>query len=210
MQLIKSQRDKRIKRSKPDPFFFLIQSHPAAYCQTVHSRGPNELHSTNKQGIRPYLLRRFGEKWLCGFDELPCGDVRSPLPFGHGWEAVREATAVPLCVWDGAEVSVTVTPGVSQSPGSLPLRGVCHRVKLDVALAPCVRESAGSWGRELLLLSSDSSVIFCLHLRAAAPRMEKTQSQADWRDNTRQACAANIQAQKSCFLNARKTHMHAR
>lgn len=58
-----------------------------------------------------------------------------------------EAAAVPLwlCVGDAAEVSVTVTPSVSQSPRSVPLGGVCHRVKLDVALAPRVRvrESAG-------------------------------------------------------------------
>lgn len=83
---------------------------------------------------------------------------------------MREATAEPLwlCVRDGAEVSVTVAPGVSQSPRSLPLGGVvCDGVKLDVALAPRVREGAGTCGRELLLLPSDSSVIFCRHSRAA-------------------------------------------
>lgn len=61
---------------------------------------------------------------------------------------MREATAEPLwlCVGDGAEVSVTVTPGVSQSPRSLPLGGgvVCDGLELDVALAPRVRVREGA------------------------------------------------------------------
>lgn len=67
---------------------------------------------------------------------------------------------------------VTVTPGVSQSPRSLPLAAARHGLELDVALAPCVREGAGSRGGELLLLPSDSSLIFCRHSSAVAAGMK--------------------------------------
>ena len=73
-------------------------------------------------------------------------------------------------------MSVTVTPGVSESARSrrLPLGGVCQRVKLDVALTPgvcvvlVVHVSDGSRGcwELLLLLLCDNSVAFCRHSHA--------------------------------------------
>lgn len=82
-----------------------------------------------------------------------------------------EAAAVllRLCVRGCVEVSVTVTPRVSERARSLPLGGVCQGLELDVALTPgvcVVRVSDSSGGRELLLLLCDNSAAFCRHSHA--------------------------------------------
>lgn len=81
-----------------------------------------------------------------------------------------KAVLLSLCVRGSVEVSVAVTPCVSQSARSLPLGGgVCHRLKLDVALAPsvcAVHVNDSSGGRQLLLLLCDNSAAFCRHSHA--------------------------------------------
>lgn len=67
---------------------------------------------------------------------------------------------------DGVEVSVAVTPCVSNW---LPLRGVAHGLKLDVALTPGVSVRGvcdRSAGWELLLLLCKNSAAFCCHSHA--------------------------------------------
>lgn len=88
---------------------------------------------------------------------------------------------------ESVEVSVAVTPCMSNSTRSLPLGGVGQRLKLDVALTPGVlRVTDSSRGWELLLLLCHNSAAFCRHSHAVvlwneARREEKSQTRNDTR-----------------------------
>lgn len=100
---------------------------------------------------------------------------------------------------------MTVTPGVSESARSLPLGGVCQRVKLDVALTPgvcVVNVSDGSRGWELLLLLSDNSAAFCRHSHAVVLWNEarKRRAKSD-RQCNRHICKKHIHRLHTHKLN---------
>lgn len=106
------------------------------------------------------------------------------------------------------EVTVAVTPRVSESPGSLPLGGVCQRVNLDVALAPgvCVaRVSDGSGGWELLLLLGHNSAAFRRHSHAVVSWNE---ARRGGNGKVRQVVPRTAMSRVQTYMNARtKTHI---
>lgn len=125
-----------------------------------------------------------------------------------------EAAAVllRLCVRGCVEVSVTVTPRVSERAGSLPLGGVCQRLELDVALTPgvcVVRVSDSSGGRELLLLLCDNSAAFYRHSHAVVLWNEarKGRAKSDRRCHTRTHTHIHIQTHTHTYT---KTHTHTK
>lgn len=102
IQLIKSERDKQIKKSKPDPF----SPHPItpSRCQTVHSSSPNKLHNSI-QTIQRWSdltcwggLGNSGSVGLVSFPAETCAPL-SPLVMAERL-CVRRQPYLCGCVWE--------------------------------------------------------------------------------------------------------------
>lgn len=207
MHLIKSQRDKRIKRSRPDPFF--TQSHPAAYCQTAHSRGPNKLYSTNKirwSGLTCWGdLGKSGSVGLMSFPAERCAPL-SPLVMAERL-CVRRQPYLCGCACETALKWVWLWLLVWAR-----VRGICHWVVCVTGwnwmwlwLRVCVRAPDPEVGSSSCSRRTALSFFAAIHVLLWCPG--KTQSQAD--GGTCSNIQTHMSTYKSCFLNARQTNTHA-
>lgn len=220
LQLIKSQRDKRIKRSNPDPFF--SSNHIQQLTDKLHSRGPNKLHSTNKIRWSDLTcwgdLGKSGSVGLMSFPAETCAPLsplvmaerlcvrRQPYLCGCACETVLKWVWLWLLVWARA-------------------RGVCHWVVCVTGwnwmwlwLRVCVRAPDPEVGSSSCSRRTAPSFFAAIHLLLWCPEMKpewgkkKTQSQAGGGTHMTGMCSnmqTHMSTDKSCFLIARKTHTYA-